>query len=172
MCCCFELKSSGKQRKKLQLLIRSFLPQFCQVAVSVLLLAGVSLFLVLLATNWCPCSIFPSFCSTLFLGLQCGSWDPFLLVTWSIQTAPIQGVLHISPASLALGLFSFTEHIWRCPTAQERLYSFPNLLLFWAQSLLIPRTAPTISFQLASNFSLSSSSHIPFPKDTAGVWKW
>lgn len=171
MCCCFELKSSEKQRKKLQLLIRSFLPQFCQVTVSVLLLPGISLFPVLLATNWYPCSISPSFCSTLFLGLQCRPWDPFLLVTWSIQRVPIQGMLHISPPPLTPGLFSFMEHIWRCLTAQERLYSFPRFFLFWAQSLLIRRMAPAISFRLARNFSLSSFP-ILFPKDRAGIWKW
>lgn len=140
-----------------------FFPSSARWTVSVLLLPGVSLFPVLLATNWSPWSIFPSFCSTLFLGLQRGPWNPFLLVTWRIQTAPVQGVLHISSAPLTPGLFSFMEDFWRCPTAQERLYSFPHFLLFWAQSLPIPRVAPSISLQLARNFSLPSSFPIPFP---------
>lgn len=163
---CAVASSSNHQKSKGRSCSFSSGPFFPTSArwLSVLLLPGVSLFPVLLATNWSPAVFFPSFCFTLFLGLQCGPWDSFLLVTWSIQTAPIQGVLHISPAPLTPGLFSVPEHIWRCPTAQERLYSFPHLLLFWAQPLLIPRMAPTISFQLARIFSLSSSFHIPSQK--------
>lgn len=78
-----------------------------------------------------PCGFPSSFCSFLFTGLKHWSWDLFLLVTWSIQTAMTEAALHASPAPFTPGLFSSTKHILEmCPTAQWRLSSFPYLLLF------------------------------------------
>lgn len=101
-----------------------------------------------------PAAFFPA-SVPLFLGLQRGPWDPFLFVTCSIQTAPIQGVLHISPAPLTPGLFSFTEQIWRWPTAWERLYSFPHPLFFLSSVAANPQDGTHHFFPAGKEFFLS-----------------
>lgn len=83
MCCCFELKSSEKQRKELQLLIRSFLPQFCQVTVSFLLLPGVSFLYCWLLIDF-PEAFFPAsvpLCSSIF------NVDPGTLFCLSLEAS-------------------------------------------------------------------------------------
>lgn len=117
------------------------------------------------------CSIFPSFCST----VPCSSmWTLGPLSAWHLEHPD-------SPSPGSAAYFFCSPHP-RTLLSQSRFRDAPQLgkgsilfhilSSFWAQSLLIPRMAATISFQLARNFSLSSSFHIPFPKGTAEVWKW
>lgn len=121
MCCCFKLKSSGMQRKKLQLLIRSFLPLSCQVAGSDLLLPGVflSLFPVLLAANWSPLQYF----SQLLLSVHCSQ----ILILGPLFAGHLQHPDSYDPGSTV----HFTVHLLEMP------HSLVKALLFSLFSLVL-----------------------------------
>lgn len=169
MCCCFEHNSSGKQRKKLQLLIKSFLLLSCQAQLSCCFQRFLSFlqFQLALAASWSPCSFFLSFCCSPFPGLEHWCWNPFLLATWSTQIATIRASLFCSPAPFASGQFCSTMHKLEVTCSLMKALHFP------ITALVLSSADPhvCISFQLARNFSFLSSVHTVFLKGTARACK-
>lgn len=170
MCCCFEHNSSGKQRKKLQLLIKSFLLLSCQAQLSCCFQRFLSFFLqfqLALAASWSPCSFFLSFCCSPFPGLEHWCWNPFLLATWSTQIATIRASLFCSPAPFASGQFCSIMHKLEVTCSLMKALHFP------ITALVLSSADPhvCISFQLARNFSFLSSVHTVFLKGTARACK-
>lgn len=127
MCCCFEFNSSGKQRKKLQLLIKSFLLLSCQAQLSCCFQGFLSflLFQLALAANRSPCSFLSNFCYFPFTGLEHWCWNSFLLATWSTQIAMIWASLLSSPASFASGQFYSTMHKLEVTRSLMKALPFP-----------------------------------------------
>lgn len=123
-----------------------------------------SLFPLPPAANWSPCSICPSFYSSLFTGLKCWCWDPFLLVTWSIQTATIQAALHAASAPLTPGLFSSTMHILEMPHCLVKALLFPIPSLVLSSVTANPQDCTHHFFPAGKEFLLLFICSYPIPK--------
>lgn len=108
----------------------------------------------------------PSFCSSLFTGLEHLHQNTFLLIIRNTQTAMIWASLLASPAPLTPGQFSSTVHILEVSHSSVKAlpFSIPAFVMSSANSL----DCTHCFLQPARNYSFPPSIHILSPKDTAG----